>query len=129
MTARLLDDTQRRDWLRLISSENVGPATFRHLVNRFGSAAAAIAALPDLSRKGGLIRPLEVYPAAAAERDLARAAANGARFLAAGEPGYPPLLRTIDGAPPLICVKGDAALVAREAVAFVGARNASASGR
>ncbi|MET0481702.1 MAG: DNA-protecting protein DprA, partial [Aestuariivirgaceae bacterium] len=38
---RLLSDEQRVDWLRLIMSENVGPATFRTLVNRFGGAAQA----------------------------------------------------------------------------------------
>ena len=47
-----LTDAQKLDWLRLLRSENVGPATFRALVNRFGSAAAAIDALPDLSARG-----------------------------------------------------------------------------
>ena len=48
-----LSDRQRRSWLRLIRSENVGPATFRALVNQFGGAEAALAALPALSRRGG----------------------------------------------------------------------------
>ncbi len=126
---RLLNDAQRLDWLRLIQSENVGPATFRHLINRYGSATDAIAALPDLSRKGGLSRPLRICSMAAAQDSMARAEAIGARFLAAGEPGYPPLLRQIDGAPPLICVMGEPELADREAVAIVGARNASAIAR
>ena len=48
-----LNRRQRLTWLRLIRSENVGPATFRALVNEFGGAEAAIAALPMLSRRGG----------------------------------------------------------------------------
>ena len=41
MGAAQLTDEQRIDWLRLIRSENVGPRTFRALVNQFGGAAAA----------------------------------------------------------------------------------------
>jgi DNA processing protein len=126
---RLLNDVQRRDWLRLIQSENVGPATFRQLINRFGSAGEAIAALPELSKKGGLNRPLRIYSEAKAEDDLANAARIGARFIAAGEAGYPALLRQIDGAPPLLCIMGETELAEREAVAIVGARNASAIAR
>jgi DNA processing protein len=43
-----LNRRQRLAWLRLIRSENVGPATFRKLVNEFGGAEAAIDALPML---------------------------------------------------------------------------------
>lgn len=124
-----LTDEQRRDWLRLIQSENVGPATFRALLNRFGGAAAALEALPELSRKGGLRRPIRIYPLEAAERDLENAAQVGARFVAMGEPGYPPLLKHIDSAPPLLCVKGKADAMLRPCLAIVGSRNASASGR
>jgi DNA processing protein len=55
---RELTSTERLDWLRLIRSENVGPVTFRHLIRRFGSAAAALAALPDLAKRGGRAQPL-----------------------------------------------------------------------
>ena len=36
-----LTDEQRIDWLRLIRSDNVGPRTFRELINHFGGARAA----------------------------------------------------------------------------------------
>jgi DNA processing protein len=129
VSKRLLSDEQRRDWLRLIQSENVGPVAFRQLINRYGGASEAIAALPDLSRRGGLSRPLRVYPVEKAEEHLDRARSVGAQFVAPGEDGYPPLLREIDGAPPLLCIKGDAGIAARDIVAIVGARNASAAGR
>ena len=48
-----LTDEQRLDWLRLIRSQNVGPRTFRALVNHFGGARAALEALPTLARRGG----------------------------------------------------------------------------
>ncbi|HKB00249.1 MAG TPA: hypothetical protein VKD02_05750 [Methyloceanibacter sp.] len=53
---------QRLAWLRLIGSENVGPATFRALVNEFGGAEVAIAALPALSRRGGRSHDIGLAP-------------------------------------------------------------------
>lgn len=129
MTKRPLSDDERRDWLRLSMSENVGPATFRTLLKRFGSASEALAAIPGLSRKGGLSRTPKLYGADAAQRDLDKTHAIGARFIGFAEPDYPALLRAIDAAPPLICIKGDVSLLERSAIGIVGARNASAIGR
>src|SRR6185436_10196299 len=103
---QLLDQTQRRDWIRLSQSENVGPATFRQLIDRYGSAAAALAALPELSLKGGLARPVKVFSIEDAEAVMEQAEELGASFVVAGETGYPPLLYHIPGAPALLCVKG-----------------------
>lgn len=128
MSLRALSDDERRDWLRLSQSENVGPLTFFSLLRRFGTAAAVLDALPDLSRKGGLSRPLRIYGKDAACEALTATDRIGARLVAACEPDYPAQLRTIDGAPPLICMKGDAGLGQRVAIGMVGARNASAVG-
>ncbi len=127
--SKTLDDAQRRDWLRLIQSENVGPATFRKLLNRYGGAGAALEALPELSRRGGLRRPIRMYSQQAAQQDLENAARIGARFIALGEPDYPALLKHIDSAPPLICVKGTLTSKEHPCLSIVGARNASALGR
>jgi DNA processing protein len=127
--AEPLSNAERRDWLRLSRSENVGPASFRLLMARFGSAEAALDALPDLSRRGGLNRSIRIYGREDAERDLERAEVLGARFIARDEPDYPPLLRHIEQAPPLICLKGRTELFAMPAVAVVGTRTASALGR
>jgi DNA processing protein len=129
MTAAILTPAERRDWLRLSVSENVGPVTFRTLMTRYGSAAEALAAIPELTRKGGLGRSPRLFGEDAAQRDLDRAEALGARFIAMVEPDYPPLLRMIDAAPPLLCIKGDAGLLIKSGVGIVGARNASAIGR
>ena len=74
-----LGDAQRLDWLRLIRSENVGPVSFRHLVNHFGGARAALEALPHLSRRGGAARAPHVCSVEEAERELAWAARLGVR--------------------------------------------------
>ncbi|WP_114769967.1 DNA-processing protein DprA [Microvirga subterranea] len=122
-----LTDEQRLDWLRLIRSENVGPRTFRTLVNRFGGASAALDALPDLARKGGRLL-LKVTSRAEAEKEMAAAARLCVRFVAMGEPDYPKTLQAIDTAPPLIAVRGSTEVLAKPCVAVVGSRNASAAG-
>lgn len=123
-----LSDRQKIAWLRLIRSDNVGPATFRDLVSHFGSAEAALEMLPALSRRGGAARSIRVASVAEAEREIEAADRFGAAFLGIGEPGYPAALRRIDGAPPLLAVKGDLSVAAMPAVGMVGARNASISG-
>ncbi|UJW73350.1 DNA-processing protein DprA [Rhizobium sp. SL42] len=123
-----LTDRQRISWLRLIRSDNVGPATFRDLINHFGSAEAALEALPELSRRGGSSRTIRIASVTDAERELETAYRFGARFVGIGEPDYPPALRQIEGAPPLIAAKGDLATAERPAVGIVGSRNASISG-
>ncbi|MBO1903824.1 DNA-processing protein DprA [Microvirga sp. 3-52] len=123
----ILTDEQRLDWLRLIRSENVGPRTFRALVNQYGGAAAALEALPDLARRGGRLM-LKVCSRAEAEKEMVAAARLGVRFIAMGEADYPKTLQAIDTAPPLITLRGSADLLARPSVAIVGSRNASASG-
>lgn len=123
-----LSDEQRIAWLRLIRSENVGPATFRDLVNHFGSAAASLDALPDLASRTG--RKIRVANVAEAEREIAGLERLGARIVAIGEGDFPPWLREIDAPPPLISVRGAGeALMRQPMVAIVGARNASVAGR
>jgi DNA processing protein len=123
----ILTDEQRLDWLRLIRSENVGPRTFRALINQYGGAAAALEALPELARRGGRLL-LKVCSRAEAEKEMAAAARLGVRFVAMGEPDYPKTLQAIDTAPPLIALRGNAAVLAKPSVAIVGSRNASAAG-
>jgi DNA processing protein len=124
-----LSDEQRLAWLRLMRSENVGPATFRALINQFGSAQAALDAIPDLSRRGGAAREVRLASLAEAEDELATLERLGARLVGLGEPIYPPWLRHADAPPPLIAVRGDIRHLASPAIAIVGARNASVAGR
>jgi DNA processing protein len=123
-----LTDEQRLDWLQLIRSDNVGPRTFRALVNHYGGARSALKAVPDLARRGGASANARVYSRADAEREVKAASAVGVSFIALGEPDYPPRLKMIDDAPPLIAVRGNLSALIRPLVAMVGARNASAAG-
>ncbi|WP_303980999.1 DNA-processing protein DprA [Dongia mobilis] len=126
---RALSDDERLDWLRLARSENVGPATFRRLIQRFGSAKLALERLPDLARLGGQ-RAYRPFPLKAAEQELARLANLKARAIAWVEPDYPAALRAVEDSPPIFTARGRFDLLTRSRqVALVGARNASANGR
>ena len=123
-----LSDEQRLSWLRLIRSDNVGPATFRDLINHFGSALDAIDALPELAKRGGAASRIRICSIARAEKELLAAQRLGARFIGMGEPDYPAALRALDSCPPLLCVRGDGETLKRVSVGIVGARNASITG-
>ena len=114
------------DRLRLLRTPGIGPVTFRQLLRRFGTPAAALDAVPDLARRGGGKAPI-IRSCAEAEREIARVEKLGARFLALGPGLYPRLLAELEDAPPLLIARGQAALLDRQAVAIVGARNASAA--
>lgn len=124
-----LSDAQRLSWLRLLRSENVGPATFRALVNQFGGAQAAIEALPSLSRRGGRRQDIRLCSLQDAQAELEAAKRAGLTLVALGEPGYPPALAHVDAPPPLIYVKGRLELAEMPIVSIVGARNGSAAGQ
>ena len=119
-----MDDAAAR--LRLIRTPSIGPVSYRQLLSRFGTAAAALDALPDLARRGGGRAPAPPPPAAA-ERELRLVERLGGRHLFLGDPDYPALLAAIDNAPPVLTMRGDPSLARRTPVAMVGARNASAA--
>ncbi|MBN8847756.1 MAG: DNA-processing protein DprA [Sphingomonas sp.] len=114
------------DRLRLIRTPGIGPITWRQLIARFGDAARALEALPDLARRGGGKAPTPPDPRTI-EREMKQVAGLGARYLFLGDPDYPPLLAELENAPPAIIVRGDGALARRPTIAIVGARNASAA--
>ena len=114
------------DRLRLLRTPGIGPVTYRQLVMRFGTPAAVLAAVPDLARRGGGKVPA-LCTRHDAEREIARVDKLGGKFLALGQGLYPRLLAELEDAPPLLIAKGDLNLVDRQAVAIVGARNASAA--
>ena len=124
-----LDEKERLDWLQLIRTPSIGPITFHRLIARYGSAAKALAALPDLSTKAGRARPLRAASRETAEAELDDAEMQGVRIIATCEDAYPAPLRAIADPPPLIFLRGHAALFEKPAIAIIGARNASGVGR
>jgi DNA processing protein len=120
--------SERLAALRLVRSENVGPVTYRDLLRHYRSAEAALAALPELSHRGGYRRPIRICPREEAEAELDRAASQGAQLIFVHEPSYPSPLAALEAPPPLLYTKGELPLLRRATVAIVGARQCSAAG-
>jgi len=123
-----LSDSERRAWLRLARTENVGPVTFRNLIARFGAATAALDELPRMAKRGGgksFVLPDE----SEAARELDALARLGGRMIDACEADYPLGLKALEALPPIISVLGHPHLLKKEMIAIVGARNASALAR
>jgi DNA processing protein len=99
------------------------------LLRHYGDARAALAALPDLARRGGARRSPRICSREDAEREMDAAHELDVRFIGLDEPDYPDRLREIDDAPALLAVRGQQDVLARPMLAMVGARNASAAGQ
>ncbi len=123
--ARELSFTERRDWLRLIRTQNVGPVAFRDLINRYGDAASALEALPSLIRKKQIKPPRQDQ----VEAEMDYAEQMGVKLICAIEPDYPKYLRALDPPPPVISVLGRVDILHRPCIAIIGSRNASAIGQ
>jgi DNA processing protein len=123
-----MHDSERRAWLRLARTENVGPVTFRNLIARFGTASAALEELPRLAARGGS-KNFIAADESDAVREIEALAKRGGRLIAACEPDYPHGLKALEAPPPVISVLGHPHLLQKEMIAIVGARNASALAR
>ncbi|WP_375705342.1 DNA-processing protein DprA, partial [Bartonella sp. AA86SXKL] len=125
----LLTDRQRLNWLRLLRSENIGAVSFRNLIDHYKTAENALAALPELSRKGGLATSIRIATLEDAEKEMQEAEKLGIRFVGIGEPDYPTFLKVTEASPPLIAIKGNVSVFEKASVGIVGSRNASAAGK
>lgn len=120
---------EKKEWLRLLRSENVGPITFYRLLERFGSARAALSALPGLARRGGRSKAIKIASPTMIEKEVEALDKLGVDIIAWREPDYPPLLAHVEDAPPLLFVLGHRHLLSKKSIAVVGARNASINGK
>ncbi|HYJ35359.1 MAG TPA: DNA-processing protein DprA, partial [Rhizomicrobium sp.] len=123
-----MNDSERRAWLRLARTENVGPVTFRNLLARFGTASAALEELPRLAARGGN-RSFIAAEESDAARELEALSKLGGRLITSCEAGYPAGLAALEAPPPVISILGHPHLLQKDMVAMVGARNASALAR
>jgi DNA processing protein len=119
-----MDQCELIDWIRLISTENVGPSTFRHLLQRYGSAGEALRMLPIISQDKVLNTPGIQF----AEEQLQKAQEQDVKILTWDDPEYPTYLKAIDSAPPVLYIKGNYKLLFNQGIAIVGSRNASFNG-
>lgn len=124
-----MNDNGKISWLRLIRTENIGPVTFRTLLEHFGSAEKALERLPDFARKGGRVKPLRLCSVSEAEKEMEALYKAGGEFVALPEEDYPSQLSVTPDAPPLFAILGNRAFLKKPYVALVGTRNASINGK
>ncbi|MBI1326844.1 MAG: DNA-protecting protein DprA [Alphaproteobacteria bacterium] len=130
-TKKLKDvsSAEKLAWLRLWRTENVGPATFYRLLDRYQSAETALAHLPDLAKRGGRAKPLKAPETGAIEKEYEALLKYGGDFICAYEENFPVILSTLDDAPPVLSYMGNISLLQKPCFGVVGARNASLNGR
>ena len=114
-------------WLQLLRSRRVGPVTFHRLVGEHGGVEAALKALPDIARAAG-VNDYAICPLPVVRAELTAGRAARAQLLLFGRAFYPRSLLDLTDAPPVLWLRGNADLMARDMVALVGARNASSLG-
>ena len=125
---RPISEEERFARLRLARSDSIGPVTFRDLLQNCGNAINALEALPDLARRGHRKNPLRIATEKEIERELNVIKKMGCTLIVIGDDTYPAQLAALDPVPPVFSIKGDISLLARQSIAIVGSRNASAAG-
>jgi DNA processing protein len=91
--------------LRLTRTQNVDPVTFATLIARFGSASAALHAVPKLAQRGGA-KSFKIPSISDAEEEIEAVEELGGKFMSSCEPEFPPGLAALDPLPPVISVLG-----------------------
>ena len=122
-------DEELIDILRLIRSQNIGVRTFKSLIKLYGSASLALHNVGRLSLKGGRHQPIEVCTREDALLEIEACSKFGAEMISYRSSFYPPLLATIEDAPPVLTIIGKKEILKRNlTIAIVGSRNASLNG-
>ncbi len=116
-------------WIQLALSENIGPVTFRHLLNYFQTPEEAIRHVKELAQRGGAKRPIKLCSEKMAEAQLQRLTEIGGKIITYQEGAYPKLLKQITDMPPFLYVLGHDVLLNKRNVGIIGTRNASVNGR
>ncbi|MFC3626509.1 DNA-processing protein DprA [Vogesella amnigena] len=119
-------------WATLALSPGVGPQRFLQLIQRFGNAAAVLAARPA-QLEGILERDIAEQLGGELAREAASAAlawaeADNCQLITLLDDDYPTQLAEAGAAPPLLFARGRRELLQRPMLAMVGSRNSTAQG-
>jgi DNA processing protein len=124
-----------RYWVGFNRVYGVGPAKVRALLDHFGDLAIAWQAEVNELREAGLDRRaleslLNTRKTLDLDQEVDRVRQANARILTWDDADYPPLLKHLPDAPPVLYLKGQMTTTDQEwTVALVGTRRASAYGR
>lgn len=120
-------------WLTLGLATGVTGASVASILERFGSVERAISASRDELISAGVsaagTRDIQSPDPEQLARCAAWEAASDCSVITWACADYPPLLREIASAPPLLFVRGDANTLSLPQLSIVGSRNATPGGR
>ena len=125
----MLSEQQKKEWMQLAFSENVGPITFHSLLSFFGTPKEALAHVDEFARRGGRTREIKIADERQVDEQLRLAEEFDTQIIVSGEKDYPKLLKKTTDMPPVLFARGHFVLTQKNAVALVGTRNASLNGR
>lgn len=109
------------DYIRLINTEGVGPSWFYKYVQKYGSVCEAVKQL-SLTKN--------LFSGKDAEKEIENAFKQNIKIITCEDKLYPPLLKELNDAPPVLYAKGHTDLLKYPAtLSVVGSRNASVAGR
>ncbi len=127
-----LKNAEEEYWFALAHAPGVGPVNFARLIKHFGNPRAVFEAerveWQAFKMKKALVDYLQNPNWQAVEKDMQWLAQPGNHLLTLDHPEYPPLLREISGAPPLLFVHGNCMLLSSKQLAMVGTRHPSTEG-
>jgi DNA processing protein len=125
-------NTEEEYWLALVRAPGVGPVKFAALLKHFETPRQLFEADPSEWDARKIIDRLRNYLQNpdwnAVEKDLKWLAQANHHLLTRHHPDYPPLLREIHNAPPILFIHGDPALLSTKQLAIVGTRHPSSEG-
>lgn len=125
----ILSEQQKKEWMQLAFSENVGPITFHSLLSFFGTPKEALSHVNEFARRGGRTREIKIADERQVDEQLKLAKEFDTQIIVSGEKEYPKLLKKTSDRPPVLFAKGHFVLTQKNAIAMVGTRNASLNGR
>jgi DNA processing protein len=121
------------NWLTLLHTQGIGPATFHTLLNTFGSVEAVLNAsskqLSAAAIAADTVSALTSQEKPDIEADLNWVTEDGHHIITFLDERYPVSLKDLSDAPPLLYVRGDPDYLLQPQLAMVGSRNPSAAGR
>ena len=120
---------EKKDWIRLSRTENVGPVTFKTLLSVYGTPKNALKNLPDFAKRGGRKKPLVIPDEGQICAEMEKVEELNGTMLCFCETDFPSLLRQISDCPMVLTVLGDKMLLRKKMVALVGTRNATLNGK
>lgn len=121
-----VEENERLALIRLIRSENIGLKTFYSLLELYKTPTKSLEKAEEMAARGK--KKIRICSASDVYEELENCEKYGAKIITKLDDEYPDQLAQITDAPPLLTILGNPQILAKQSIAIVGARNATANG-